>query len=101
MLDFPQKDSDSLLAIALAAAVPVWQHRLMKLPWQEVVAQIEGTPQALGERGDILLFGGGAPGEVADLFNRTAKAIAVLSFFPGGVTAFGGHWEAQHPGMRR
>ncbi|MEK6609189.1 MAG: hypothetical protein AABZ30_16140 [Myxococcota bacterium] len=45
------------------------------------------------------MFGGGKPGEVADLFNRTAKAIAVLSFAPGGVTVFGQHWEAQHPDL--
>jgi len=49
----------------------------------------------LGEKGDILLFGGGKKGEVAELFNRTAEAISILSFLPGGVTVFGAHFEAK------
>jgi hypothetical protein len=52
----------------------------------------------LGERGDVLLFGAGKKGkkgEVAEIFNGLARALAVLSFFPGGVTLFGSHWETK------
>ena len=52
------------------------------------------TSQILGERGDILLFGGGKKGECAEIFNRTAHAIAVLAFVPGGVEIFGSRFEA-------
>ena len=50
---------------------------------------------------DILLCGGGKPGECADLFNRTAHAIAVLAFVPGGVTIFGATFEANPPPERK
>lgn len=51
--------------------------------------------EVLAAKGDILLFGGGKKGEQADLFNRTAHAISVLAFVPGGITIFGEHWEAK------
>lgn len=45
------------------------------------------------ERGDVLMFGGGKKGEVADLFNSLAHSVAVLAFQPGGVDLFGHHYE--------
>jgi hypothetical protein len=48
--------------------------------------------QPLLERGDVLLFGRGKPGEAGALAGRLANAIAVLSFAPGGVRVFGQHW---------
>jgi hypothetical protein len=33
--------------------------------------------------------------EVAEIFNGLARALAVLSFVPGGVTLFGSHWETK------
>ena len=59
------------------------------------------TSDRLGDHGDILLHGGGRKGECADLFNRTAHAIAVLAYAPGGVELFGKHFEARrHPGCK-
>jgi hypothetical protein len=61
------------------------------------------TADMLGERGDVLLHGGGKSGksgECADLFNRTAHAIAVLAFAPGGVEVFGARFEATAAGGR-
>jgi hypothetical protein len=52
------------------------------------------TSDMLGEHGDELLFKSEKPGRTAELFNRTAHAIAVLSFCPGGVTLFGATFEA-------
>ena len=33
--------------------------------------------------------------EVADVFNKTAFAIAVLSFCPGGIKIFGQHYTSE------
>lgn len=56
-------------------------------------ARAFGSDLAL--RGDVMLFGGGKPGEAGELASQTAKSIAVLAFCPGGVTVFGRHWEAR------
>ena len=64
-------------------------------PGPEDMRKARETADMLGEHGDILLHGGGKPGECADLFNRTAHAIAVLAFAPGGVDVFGARFEAK------
>lgn len=48
----------------------------------------------LGEKGDVLLFGG-KKGEAASLANTLAQAIAVMSFLPGGIRVFGQRFEAK------
>ena len=63
-------------------------------PTAEDMAKAEETSDLLGEHGDVLLHGGGKKGECANLFNRTAHAIAVLAFVPGGVELFGARFEA-------
>ena len=85
------------LAIAMSAAVPLHIMRLQAKggPTDEDMKQAQEVSDKLGERGDVLLFGGGKKGEVADLFNGTANAIACLSFVPGGITIFGEHFEAK------
>jgi hypothetical protein len=55
----------------------------------------QATSDILGEHGDILLHGSEKPGECAAIFNRTAHAIAVLAFVPGGVELFGARFEAE------
>lgn len=45
----------------------------------------------LGPRGDQLLYRTKRSGDMAV---KTAHAIAVLSYCPGGITIFGEHWEA-------
>ena len=88
---------NSLLAVAIEPAVFL-QIELMKArggPTAEDLAKAQETSDLLGERGDVLLFGGGRKGECAELFNRTAHAIAVLAFAPGGVTVFGTRFEAK------
>jgi hypothetical protein len=56
------------------------------------------TFEMLGEKGDVLLYGGGKPGEYTDLFDRTAKAYSVMAFVPGGVTVFGVQVEVKPTG---
>ena len=64
-------------------------------PSQDDMKKAQETSDMLGERGDVLLCGGGKPGERAALFNRTAHAYAVLAFVPGGVSVFGAQFEAK------
>jgi hypothetical protein len=84
------------LSFMLNLAVPLYIARLQANggPSAEDMKKAQATSDILGEHGDILLHGGGKPGECADMFNRTAHAIAVLAFAPGGVELFGGQFEA-------
>ena len=89
--------SNDALHISLCAAVPF---RIMEMrekggPNAADFEAARNASGALGERGDVLLYGGPKrKGEVAELFNQLAHSIAVLAFCPGGVTVFGEHWEA-------
>ena len=84
------------LSSMLGMAVPLNILRLKEKggPDSDDMKKAQETSDILGEHGDILLHGGGKKGECADLFNKTAEAIAVLSFVPSGITIFGQHFEA-------
>jgi hypothetical protein len=88
---------NSLLEMMMPMAVFLQVKSLEKQggPSPEDMAKIQETSDMLGEHGDILLHGCGKKGECADLFNRTAHAIAVLAFVPGGVELFGTKFEAK------
>lgn len=88
--------SNNNLMTMMQMAVPLHVLQLKEKggPTASDMAKAEESSGMLGERGDVLLFGGGKKGECADLFNRTAHAIAVLAFCPGGVDIFGQHFEA-------
>ena len=85
------------LSDMMALAVPLYISKLKAKggPDAEDYKRATEFSSVLGERGDILLFGGGKKGECADMFNRTAEAVAILSYSPGGVTVFGSHFEAK------
>jgi hypothetical protein len=51
--------------------------------------------EEVGQSTDSFLNGHARPGEAATIFNRIARAIAVLSYMPGGVPAFEQHYEAR------
>ena len=83
-----------LLSIGLSAAVLL---RIMEFerkggPSDADWAEAAAFGDVLACRGDVLQFGSKKKGEAADLFNRTARALAVLAFCPGGVRTFGEHW---------
>ncbi len=80
--------------ISVAVYFQIEQIRDRGGPNAEDMEKAKATSEILGERGDILLFGGGKKGECADQFNRTAHAIAVLAFAPGGITIFGIRFDA-------
>ena len=77
------------LAMMLMMAVPLWIERVRGLDWPERARRAHQHSALIAYKGDILMFGGGKKGEVAEVFNATAEAIAILSFVPGGVTIFG------------
>lgn len=88
---------DNHLSTAMGAAVPLWIMQMQEHggPSEEDLKYAQETSSILGSEGDKLLFRGKKKGETARIFNRTAKAIAVLSFCPGGITIFGQHFEAK------
>jgi hypothetical protein len=97
----PAESPSKLLPMTLSAAVPLWIADFKTQSWESVQARFSETvkdlPELLGSRGDVLLFGGSKKGEAANLFNRLAEAIALMSFLPGGITTFGTTWESFHP----
>ncbi|GIV86053.1 MAG: hypothetical protein KatS3mg054_0082 [Chloroflexus sp.] len=97
-LDMPGsiKQREELLKSTLDAAVPLWILAIYSRggPTKEDYEWASDGLEALGDHGDVLLFGSGKPGQVAKMFNVLAKSIAILSFSPGGVTVFDRHWDA-------
>ena len=92
-----KQDSNTLLPNMLQMAVPLYVARLKEKhgPDASDMAKASEWSEVMGERGDILLCGGGKKGEAAELFNGLSHAISVLSFMPGGITLFGQHWESK------
>jgi hypothetical protein len=97
--DYPEFHTHPLPA-ALDAAVPLYVERFRRLPPDELErafadhARLMELATLIGEHGDDLLFRSKKPGASADVFNRVAEGIALLSFCPGGIDLFGRHWEA-------
>jgi len=87
---------NNILAIAMSAAIPLYIISLKDKggPSQADFDSLKETSSLLGEKGDVLLFGGKKKNECADIFNKTAEAIAILSFLPGGITIFGQHYQS-------
>ncbi|MFN8493161.1 MAG: hypothetical protein U0350_36495 [Caldilineaceae bacterium] len=90
---------DTDLGIFLSAAVPL---RIMAMqaseeggPTKEQMERARKALDDLGERGDVLQYGRGKQGEVAELANQLAQCVAILAFASGGVTAFEQHFEAK------
>lgn len=62
--------------------------------FDDVKPFLEEFASELASKGDILLYGG-KQGEAADMFNKLAQAIFILSFAGGGVTVFGERFESR------
>jgi hypothetical protein len=92
-----QFGNKNLLSDMMQIAVPLHIIRLKAKggPDADDMKKAQETSDILGERGDILLCGGGKKGEVADQFNKTAFAVACLAFCPGGVEVFGARFDAE------
>ena len=88
------KVKDSLLTMALQTAVPLWVIEIRYVPFDRRQERAKEISQIVAEKGDIILYRSDKRGETAKAFNALAEGIAILSFAPGGVKAFGCHWEA-------
>jgi hypothetical protein len=88
--DFP------LLATTLEVAVPL---RIAEYRAQGATHIHEDVRRQLVEmiaaHGDDIIYKSKKPGGTADAFNALARALALLSFAPGGVTFLGIHWESK------
>lgn len=87
-------NNHELLKVSLAAAVPLWIAEFKKLTHDQRAQIAKDAAQVVAEKGDVLQFGSKTKGAAANAFNQLARGIAVLAFQPGGITAFGMHFEA-------
>jgi hypothetical protein len=92
---------DSTLKILrefLQTAVPLWVIRFKDLPWEELQQVMKESEKILEESGELAVFATVKKGETAKAFNAVARAIAALSFVPGGIDIFNLHFETKHEG---
>lgn len=118
-------DSEDLLRVSLAFAVPLWVQRFIdeKRTSKQVLAEARRAGELISSQGDTLMFrskarparkvsGFSAPEDLepgykpssgdlsrgagtAAVFNALAAGLAAASFQPGGVKAFGNHFESK------
>lgn len=97
--DWDQRNRDPGLRVALQAAVPLWMAQLEAMDEVEAERHIWWWTQTavakIAFQGDVVQYGGGKRGQVADVFNHLASALAALAFSPGGVLFAGLHWCAR------
>lgn len=91
--------SQELLRMSLQVAVPLHAREMMRCPIDELVALGPDLAQVIAEKGDVIQFAGKKRGETAAAFNALAKALAIMSFWPGGVLFLGDRYEHRHPGF--
>jgi hypothetical protein len=72
-------------AVELAVSLKIQELQESGGPNTQQFEEAKSFSSILAEKGDVLLFGGGKKGEVAELFNRLVFALAVMAFIPGGV----------------
>ena len=82
-----------MLAIHLDAAVPLWIERFRDLPEDERLGMIREIEKDFPTKMEYVIHR--QEGKTAEAFNDLARAIALLSFCPEGVTCFGRHWETR------
>lgn len=89
-------NAETLLPIALSAAVPLHIQELKRRPWDEITRIAHESADIVASKGDVLQFGGGKKGSTAAAFNALARGLAACAFAPGGITFLGLHFEAQY-----
>lgn len=94
-------NTECLLSLSLACAVPLWIMEFAKLDseqlWDKFKARQEYLIDQIASHGDDILFKSKHKGDTAKAFNALAESLAYMAFVPGGVTAFGSHWEYPKP----
>jgi hypothetical protein len=100
----PASTAHTLLSATLFVAVRSEIAHLQSMggPVRSDYEQLRRFSNMLEDDPDRILslqFGGKAvglkKGETAKVFAQLARVIAVLAFYPGGITIFGSHFEAQ------
>ena len=86
--------NDTLLRSSLEVAVPLWIEAFKGYSWEQLQNILHESQQVLSEVGEAVLYR--IEGKTAKGFNALARAIAVLSFVPGGIEIFGMKWESKH-----
>ena len=89
-----KKSFDHILVDFLLLAVPI---QIMRFKSGEAPLPRGPRPdlaKILGEKGDVILYGGPGAGEAV---TTLVECVAILAFAPGGVTAFGLHFEETMP----
>jgi len=90
--------SETLLPDSLSVAVPIEMALIGQMD-QEQRDWLRGQLGPLLQAGaDDMLYGGG---RAHPAFAAYARALALCSFQPGGVTAFGLHWCQDHSACLR
>lgn len=86
---------DDLLSIHLSIQVPlyIWEFLEKGDPTDEDFAQAGDISLLIAEKGDNILYK--KKGEAARLVSKLAWGIALMAFCPGGVKAFGQHWNSE------
>ena len=84
-----------MLSVAVGLRLMEAEARGQSEPTEDELAFAREFAGELGERGDVLMYGG-KKGEAAEMFNKLARAVSILSFCPGGVTTFGINFCAKH-----
>lgn len=95
----PPQATIALLEATLSCAVPLHAEEMKRVPYEELVKRAHEYAQIVGEKGDVIQFKSKTKGATAEAFNALAKALAVLSFSPGGVRFMGMHFENAHPDL--
>ncbi len=89
--------STELLQMSLSAAVTLRIAELRRLDradvWSLLVVRRDEWVDLIASKSDILMFGGGKPGEVAKVHTALVEALAHMAFAPGGVEFLGLHFE--------
>jgi hypothetical protein len=103
-----ENETESLLRTSLSFAVPLWveRYRNEKRTLKQVLEQARHAGELVAEQGDALMFrtkpkdhplrdqGIHHTAGTAAVFNALAAGLAAASFIPGGVNAFGAHFES-------
>jgi hypothetical protein len=107
-----EAQSQMVLVETLRVAVPVWMAHWWRWPpaireargrycgqlvgthGDQIQWQSKGRPDRVHRDCDPPIVMAGSPG-TAGAFNRLAEGLAIAAYQPGGVTAFGMHWEIE------
>lgn len=87
---------DAVLIETLRFAVPLYMDEMRDWSFERRAEAAHVATDAVAYRGDVLMYGGGRKGQVAEVFNHLARGLAAAAYQPGGVDFAGQHWCTDH-----